>query len=223
MSFDRFHEAFFFFSRYEAENLRTVCRAFDALASELRDVHGYKLRIDRVSIGTADWSRGPVSYIAGIKAYHPCISLLYEIEGSEKELEEGLKEALSVSHVHRCQIRTSALCESLCGGSAAFFAGVSAEIVELVRGIQTTYYETLPSSTLWNFLLSFDALGDLRFQYIVFLDDDLADDFILRCRAKQMRTLYLAYWAEFRLQETNEDELLQRFRAVRPMLVCARR
>jgi hypothetical protein len=58
-----------------------------------------------------------------------------------------------------------------------------------------------------------------------FLDDDLTDDFILRCRAKRMRKLKLRFGVEFELwlQETSEEELLQKFRAMKPSLITRSR
>lgn len=147
---DLFHEVFFFFTRREAEKLRLVCRSFDALCTKLRDVHGYKLQVDWVDIRrNNDWPPVPAEYSAYVKAY----GRLYEIQGSEEELATGLKAAPRVSFVRSCRISTSALSDSLCGESAAFFGGVSAEIVEFRPPDslcqKSVYYETVTSSKLW--------------------------------------------------------------------------
>ncbi|KAH7711714.1 hypothetical protein AAVH_20957 [Aphelenchoides avenae] len=240
MPSDLFHEAFFFLTRHEAENLRTVCRPFDALTTGLRDVHGYKLQIDWMDIRhNADGPPVPAEYCAYVKAY----GRLYEIQGVEEEVASGLKAALRVSFVRSCRISTLALTESLCGESVAFFGGVSAESVNLAgqgeptgivdfcrpdsRYQNSTYYETVTSSKLWhysilNFLLSFDAVENLRLD-TKFLEEDLADDFVLRCRAKRMGTLTVLFGVQLRLQEASEEELLQKFYAMKHSLISATR
>ncbi|KAH7715061.1 hypothetical protein AAVH_17536 [Aphelenchoides avenae] len=142
MSPDLFH---FFITRHEAENLRTVCCTFTALCTALRDVHGYKLQVDLMSIGcTEDWPAERYEYYADVYAY----DRLRRIEGSVEEVAAGLKPALAVPLVHHGYIYTSALGESFCGDSVAFFSGVSAEIVEFIGRLQATYYETVASSKL---------------------------------------------------------------------------
>ncbi|KAH7715222.1 hypothetical protein AAVH_17373 [Aphelenchoides avenae] len=138
MSPDLFYEAFFFFTRREAEKLRLVCRCFDALCSGLRDVHGYKLQIDWLSIGRKGTSESG-AYSVIVEAY----GRFHEIEGSEEELAAGLKATMSGSTVQRACIYTSALCESLCGEAAAFFSGVSVKTVDLVGRAGSTYYNTV--------------------------------------------------------------------------------
>ncbi|KAH7708474.1 hypothetical protein AAVH_24277 [Aphelenchoides avenae] len=219
MSPDLFHEAFFFFTRREAEKLRLVCRHFNALCNGLRDVHGYKLQIYQISISCADEWTEPAEYFAIVWAY----GQEHQIQGSEDELAAGVKAALSVSLVEYVYVYNSALNESLCGETAAFFAGVSAEIVQFAdnEDYRSAYYEAVPSSKIWNLLLSFDAIGELQL-YTDLLEEDLADEFILRCRAKRIGTLKV-YADDVLLLEGSEDELLQRFRAVKPSLVSATR
>lgn len=146
MPLEHFYEAFFFFSRHEAENRRMVCRAFDALCSGLRDVHGYKLEIDSVEIWsrTSHWTFGTAEFFADVKAY----GRVHQIKGTEAEMTTGLKAALSVSHVNHVSIQTSALNGSLCDESPALFGGLLAEIVELVREDESNFYETVASSKL---------------------------------------------------------------------------
>ncbi|KAH7711715.1 hypothetical protein AAVH_20958 [Aphelenchoides avenae] len=224
MSPDLFREAFFFFTRHEAGNLRTVCRTFNALCTGLRDVHGYKLQVDLMSIGcTEDWPAERYEYYADVYAY----DRLRRIEGSVEEVAAGLKPALAVSLVHHGYIYTSALGEGFCGDSVAFFSGVSVETVEFIGRLQAAYYETVASSKLHNFLLSFDAIGELQF-HADLLEADLTDDFILRCRAKRMRTLQLTHRTafeayDFQLQEGSEDELLQHFLSMKPSFISATR
>ncbi|KAH7715227.1 hypothetical protein AAVH_17378 [Aphelenchoides avenae] len=144
MSPDLFYEAFFFFTRHEAETLRLVCRSFDTLCTGLRNVHGYKLQIDWMSIGRSKTSEA-AEYSAIVEVYGG----FHQIEGSEEELAAGLKTLLTSSFVLRGCIYTSVLCESLCGEYAAVFAGVSAESVDLVRQGEPMYYRTITSSKLW--------------------------------------------------------------------------
>ncbi|KAH7706120.1 hypothetical protein AAVH_26658 [Aphelenchoides avenae] len=67
------------------------------------------------------------------------------------------------------------------------------------------------------FGLSFDAIERLEFCY-KHVDEDIPDDFILRCRAKGVKTLKLNYPDELQLQEPSEDELIQQFRAIEPII-----
>ncbi|KAH7699819.1 hypothetical protein AAVH_33073, partial [Aphelenchoides avenae] len=156
-----FYDAFFFFNRHEAENLRTVCRAFDALCTGLRDVHGYKLLIDNVvmrrRVSAVEFRHvlsvkpehcfgaphEPDEYSATVEAY----DRLLEIKGSEGELAAGLKAALAVSLVHEVYIFTSALAESLYSEPAEFFSGVWTENLVL-QAETSTYGETVISSKL---------------------------------------------------------------------------
>ncbi|KAH7678332.1 hypothetical protein AAVH_41769, partial [Aphelenchoides avenae] len=194
MSPELFHETFFFFSRCEAEKLRLVCRHFNALCNGLRDVHGYKLQIDQLSIWYADELKtsksGPAEYCALILAY----GQRHQIQGSEEELAAALKATLSVSLVGLAYICNSALNESLCDEPAAVFGGVSAEIVRFSendhRGYRSAYYQSVTSSKISSLLLSFGAIGQLQV-YTKLRDDDLADEFILACRTKRVRTLAL--------------------------------
>lgn len=73
-----------------------------------------------------------------------------------------------------------------------------------------------------NFLLSFDAVENLRLD-TKFLEEDLADDFVLRCRAKRMGTLTVLFGVQLRLQEASEEELLQKFYAMKHSLISATR
>lgn len=143
MPSDLFYDAFFFFTRREAEKLRLVCRNFDALSSGLRDVHGYKLQIDWMSIGRKGTSES-AKYSAIVEAY----GRFHEIEGSDEEMAAGLKAVLSGSILQHGCIYTSALSESLCGEAAAFFSGVSVETVDLVGRAGSTYYNTVSSMKL---------------------------------------------------------------------------
>ncbi|KAH7678326.1 hypothetical protein AAVH_41775, partial [Aphelenchoides avenae] len=152
MSPELFHEVFFFFSRREAEKLRLVCRTFDALCTGLRDVHGYKLQIDQISLACADERASdpePAEYWALIMAY----GQRHQIQGSDEEAAAELKAALRGSFVHYAYICNSALNESLCGEFAAFFAGVSTETVKFAendhRDYRSAYYKAVPSSKIW--------------------------------------------------------------------------
>lgn len=52
-----FFEAFKYLTRLESESLRVTCRAFNGFASELRDVHDYRLRLSYFSLAEADGGR----------------------------------------------------------------------------------------------------------------------------------------------------------------------
>ncbi|KAH7689604.1 hypothetical protein AAVH_40397, partial [Aphelenchoides avenae] len=146
---------------------------------------------------------GPLEYVAYVNAYVRHRTIL----GSEQVFMSGLKAALSVSHIKRCTFSTPALSESLCSELSQLFGGISAETVRI----------SVATSDALEFLLCFESIEQLGFG-LVSVGDDIPDDFVLRCRAKRIKTLKLHYPHELQLQEPSEEELIQQFRAIKPMI-----
>lgn len=56
-----FSEAFQFFTRLDAEDVRLTCRMFNVFAGQLCDTFGYKMRLSYLSVANGTTFRGAVS------------------------------------------------------------------------------------------------------------------------------------------------------------------
>ncbi|KAH7721389.1 hypothetical protein AAVH_11133 [Aphelenchoides avenae] len=103
-----FSEAFQFFSRFEADDVRTTCRMFNEFAGQLCDVFGYKMR--------------PSSLVVAKGSKKDTVSVMIRsmngreisFEDDEEEVMARLKRVVRVAFVKNCEIKASVVSERLC-------------------------------------------------------------------------------------------------------------
>ncbi|KAH7721207.1 hypothetical protein AAVH_11301 [Aphelenchoides avenae] len=191
LSKESFSEAFQYFTRSEAEDLRCTCRLFNGLAGQLRDVFGCRLRLSYLSV--AKGTNAPVS----VKV-RSTTGREVAFEDDEVQAMARLKAAVRVTFVRNCEINATVLTERLC----RLFAEACSEtaicnMLFINRNILASFFDLAPSSgyihemesaALQNFLLSFNICGVLNLDGR-FRPGDFTRDFLLRCKVSGIQTL----------------------------------
>ncbi|KAH7696203.1 hypothetical protein AAVH_36729, partial [Aphelenchoides avenae] len=104
-----FSEAFQYFTRLEADDLRLTCRMFNEFAGQLCDVFGYKLRLSYLSV-----AKGTKNHTVSVKI-RSTNGREISFEDDEEEAMTRLKAAVRAAMVMNCEINATVISGRLCG------------------------------------------------------------------------------------------------------------